>query len=175
MGLAPGTSRIPNTVALPGRLERVMIRGRRVLIDGGHTPLAARRLAEAMAPDLPGGVRILLGILADKDASSVLAALDAQGVHLVCTTAPAARALPAEVLATAWTPQFATLEIKPSFEQAIADGVTCPEALLVIAGSLRMAAAARESLGMLEADALEEARRTRSLFEGEAYRQRWQR
>jgi hypothetical protein len=37
-----------------------------------------------------------------------------------------------------------------------------------------MAAAAREVLGLLDGDMLEEAQRTRALFEGTAYRGRWQ-
>lgn len=172
-GLARPGAAIPPGLALPGRLERVTVSGRRVLIDGGHTPLAARRLAEALAPDLAGGVHLVAGMLADKDAVAYLRELDFGGVHLVCTTAPAERALPAERLA-ACVPDPARAEIEPSFERALADALASDAALVVVAGSLRMAAAAREAFGLLDAVALEEARRTRALFAGDTYRARWQ-
>jgi dihydrofolate synthase/folylpolyglutamate synthase len=151
------------------------VNGRQVLIDGGHTPLSARRLAEAIAPALPGGVRVIAGMLADKNAAAYLAELDAPGVTLVCTTAPTERARPAADLAAACAPVHARVSVLPDFEDALNEGLREREGLVVIAGSLRMAAAAREALGLLDADALEEAHRTRALFEGPDYRGRWQR
>jgi hypothetical protein len=44
-----------------------------------------------------------------------------------------------------------------------------PESLVVVAGSLRTAAIARETFGLLSDAALEEARTTRALLEGSAY------
>lgn len=174
MGIASPGAAIPAHIALPGRLERVTVNGRRVLIDGGHTPLAARRLAEAIGPDLPGGVCIVAGMLADKDAAAWLGELDRPGVRLICTSAPASRALPAERLAAAITPRSAEMATEPSFEQALTNALASSAALIVVAGSLRVAAAAREALGLLDASALDEARRTRARFEGEDYRARWQ-
>lgn len=172
-GLAAGGATIPPGIALPGRLERVTIGAQRLIIDGGHTPLAARRLAAALAPDLPGGVRIIAGMLADKDASAYLRELDLPGVLLVLTTAPAGRAQSAAALAEVFTAQHAQVEIQPSFEAALASALRGPEPVAAVVGSLRMASAAREALGLLDAGALDEARRTRALFEGPAYRAKW--
>ena len=44
-----------------------------------------------------------------------------------------------------------------------------PEPLVVVAGSLRMAAAARETFGLLSDDMLDEARATRAIFDGADY------
>ena len=173
-GIAPPGAAIPEGIALPGRLERAEVYGRRVLIDGGHTPLAAQRLAEAVAPELAGGVCVVVGMLADKDAAAYLRELDAPGVRFIATTAPADRALPAAQLAGTYALQHAPITVEPSFERALAAGMAAEAELTVVAGSLRMAAAAREALGLLDAAALDEARRTRALFEGEGYRRRWQ-
>ena len=173
-GIAPPGAAIPEGIALPGRLERAEVYGRRVLIDGGHTPLAAQRLAEAVAPELAGGVCVVVGMLADKDAAAYLRELDAPGVRFIATTAPADRALPAAQLAGTYALQHAPITVEPSFERALAAGMAAEAELTVVAGSLRMAAAAREAFGLLDAAALDEARRTRALFEGEGYRRRWQ-
>ncbi len=170
---APAQAAVPAGVALPGRLERGTAHGRRVLVDGGHTPLAARRLAAALAPDLPDGVRLIAGLLADKDAVAWLRELDLPGVTLVLTTPPADRARPAEALAAAFTAQSARVEIEPSFDAALARAYAADEGVIAVAGSLRLAAAAREAFGWLDDDALAEARRTRALFEGPGYRARW--
>ncbi|HYO88103.1 MAG TPA: hypothetical protein VER79_05610 [Candidatus Limnocylindrales bacterium] len=172
-GLAPATAAIPTGAALPGRLERVTVGKRTVLIDGGHTQLAARRLAETLAPDLPGCVRMVAGILADKDAGAYLPELDMPGLTLVLTTAPAGRAQPAAALAETFRAQHVRVEVEPSFDAALAAALIAPEALIAVAGSLRTAAAAREALGLLNEEALEEARRTRALFEGPGYRAKW--
>ena len=173
-GIAPPGAAIPEGIALPGRLERAEVYGRRVLIDGGHTPLAAQRLAEAVAPELAGEVCVVVGMLADKDAAAYLRELDAPGVRFIATTAPADRALPAAQLAGTYALQHAPITVEPSFERALAAGMAAEAELTVVAGSLRMAAAAREAFGLLDAAALDEARRTQALFEGEGYRRRWQ-
>ena len=173
-GIAPPGAAIPEGIALPGRLERAEVYGRRVLIDGGHTPLAAQRLAKAVAPELAGGVCVVVGMLADKDAAAYLRELDAPGVRFIATTAPADRALPAAQLAGTYALQHAPITVEPSFERALAAGMAAEAELTVVAGSLRMVAAAREAFGLLDAAALDEARRTRALFEGEGYRRRWQ-
>lgn len=172
-GLAGAGAAVPPDLTLPGRLERLSKGDQRVIIDGGHTPLAARRLAAAFAPDLLRGVRIIVGMLADKDAKAYLRELDLPGVTLVLTAAPAERARTAEALAAGFSARHARIELQPSFDAALAGVCSAPEPLIVAAGSLRVAAAAREALGLLDEDALDEARRTRALFAGPAYRARW--
>jgi dihydrofolate synthase/folylpolyglutamate synthase len=172
-GLVPPDAAIPPDSALPGRLERVQIGARQIIIDGGHTPLAARRLAAALHPALAEGARVIVGMLADKDAVAYLRELDQPGVALVLTTAPAERARPAAELAAVFAPEHALVEVQPSFDAALSEALNGPQPTIAVAGSLRMAAAAREALGLLDAAALEEARRTRGLFEGPVYRARW--
>jgi dihydrofolate synthase/folylpolyglutamate synthase len=160
-------------LALPGRLERVQAGAREVIIDGGHTPLAARRLAAALQPALAKGARVIVGMLTDKDASAYVRELDVPGVTLVLTRAPAERARAAAELAATVRAQHAQVQVEPSFDAALDTALHAPEGTLAVAGSLRMAAAAREALGLLDGAALDEARRTRALFEGPAYRAKW--
>jgi folylpolyglutamate synthase/dihydropteroate synthase len=144
-----------------------------VIIDGGHTPLAARRLAAALQPALAKGARVIVGMLTDKDASAYVRELDVPGLTLVLTRAPAERARAAAELAATVRAQHAQVEVEPSFDAALDTALHAPEGILAVAGSLRMAAAAREALGLLDGAALDEARRTRALFEGPAYRAKW--
>jgi folylpolyglutamate synthase/dihydropteroate synthase len=76
---------------LPGRLERIVVNGRVVIIDGGHTPAAAHYL-RAFISDAPS-IRLIVGMLRDKDAAAYLSVFDAPNVHFVYTRAPGDRAL----------------------------------------------------------------------------------
>jgi dihydrofolate synthase/folylpolyglutamate synthase len=165
-------------VHLPARLEWISVGGRAVLIDGGHTPLAAARLAGEIAPhpltssaqgrEGDGGEAcIVVGMLADKAAGAYLAHLDRPGWRVVLTTAPSHRAAPPDVLRAAFTPQHARVEIIPHLDDALALAGSVPERIFVVAGSLRTAAAAREAYGLLDAEELAEARATRAIFHGQ--------
>ncbi|MBZ0301823.1 MAG: hypothetical protein K8J31_18895 [Anaerolineae bacterium] len=156
---------------LPGRLEQVQIHGRRVLIDGGHTPEAARyllteitRLTGQLEP-----VRIIIGLLNDKDAFHYLRVFDSPRFHIVLTRAPGHRAALPEDLYLRHPFAYATVEIVPELEHALNQADRAPESLVVVAGSLRTVAVARETYGLLPAAALDEAHATRSLFDGAAY------
>jgi dihydrofolate synthase / folylpolyglutamate synthase len=80
-------------LTIPARLEVVAERPLTVL-DAAHNPDGAAALAEAL-PDLAGGrpVFACIGILADKDAGAMLAALAPVLEHAVCTELPSARLL----------------------------------------------------------------------------------
>lgn len=156
---------------LPGRLEQIQVAGRQVLIDGGHTPLAAqalRNMIEALVRQR-GTVRIVVGLLQDKNINSYMALLDAPRFHLVMTQAPGHRGLPAQTLLEKTRLEHATFEIEPNLKQALGQAETATEALFVVAGSLRMAAAAREYFGLLSAEESTEAQITREIFEGDDY------
>ena len=71
----------------PGRLERVAPDLR---VDGAHNPEGAAALARALAGE--PRVTLLVGLLADKDAASVLGALLPVCAHLVCTEPDSPRA-----------------------------------------------------------------------------------
>lgn len=154
---------------LPGRLEQVNMNGQRVLIDGGHTPEAARYLLSEIIR-LTGAsaqVRLVIGLLNDKDAGHYLQVFDSPRFHIVLTRAPGHRAALPEDLYARHPFRYAHVEVVPDLLSALAQ--MGPEPLAVIAGSLRTAAIARETFGLLPDSALDEARATRSLFDGAAY------
>ena len=152
---------------LPGRLERLTIAGCSVIVDGGHTPNAARHLRRAVGD--PSSLRLIVGMLRDKDVAAYLSAFDAPNVHIVYTRAPGDRALTPDDLLAQYRPSQASFSLEPSLDQALKQVYSASEALIVIAGSLRMAAAAREAYDLLTAEELEEARLTRAIFEGTEY------
>jgi dihydrofolate synthase/folylpolyglutamate synthase len=156
---------------LPGRLEQVTLDGHRVMIDGGHTPEAARYLhAEIIRlTGLNTPVRLIIGLLEDKDARAYLETFDSPRFHIVLTRAPGHRAAAPEMLLARNPFCYAMVEIVPDLNRALEQAYTSPEGLVVVAGSLRTAAIARESYGLLPSAALDEARATRSLFDGTAY------
>lgn len=61
-----------NRVRLPGRMQTLHRNGRRIVLDVGHNPHAARYLAERLAGS---SWSIVLGMLADKDVEGVVEAL----------------------------------------------------------------------------------------------------
>lgn len=159
---------------LPGRMEKVEIGGRTVLIDGAHTVQSARRLLGVVEHlvDEKIVVRLIAGMLGDKAANDVLAVFDQPRFHIVLTQAPSHRALAPDVLKEQARLKYAHVEIVPELADALTQVHTAPESLFVVTGSLRMAAAAREAFGLLSADELDEARATRAIFEGEDYLKR---
>jgi dihydrofolate synthase/folylpolyglutamate synthase len=161
----------PNFPRLPGRREELTVRGRRVLIDGGHTPMAALYLREAISDlvRLSQRVRMVVGMLQDKAVHEYLSAFDDEAFHIVFTQAPGHRGLTPYSLQASFVPHYATTEIVPDLNDALAQVESAPEALFVVAGSLRMAAAAREAYGLLSPEEMDEARHTRAIFEGEDY------
>lgn len=154
---------------LPGRLEMVRYHGRQLLIDGGHTPAAAHYLRAAIERLTRDPVRLVVGMLNDKDARAWLATFDTSQFHVVLTRAAGHRAAAPDALASSYNFQNARVEIILDLDQALAQADDAGEALFVVAGSLRMVAYAREYCGLLSAAELEEALATRALFEGETY------
>lgn len=169
LGVVPITDAVP---PFPGRLERVerSVDGiaQTIWIDGGHTPGAAhyvraRTLADAHT------ARIIVGMLRDKDVTGVLSAFDQPGWTIETVNLPGPRGCSAVELAAAASGKAAHVQAGTTLEVALD---RAREPLLLIIGSLRLAAAAREHLGLLDADLLAEARATRALFEGPSYDQR---
>lgn len=160
-----------NSFGLPGRLEQVSVREHPVLIDGGHTPAAARYLLREITREvgMTKPVRLVVGMLADKAAAEYLSVFDSPRFHVVLTQAPGHRATPPETLLGQINFRYATVETAPRLLDALEAVYTAPESLNVVAGSLRMAATARETFGLLTAEAIAEANATRSIFDGSAY------
>ncbi len=91
-------------------MEKVHIAGRfhfprskpGLLLDVAHNPESMQAFAETVQEVFPGkSFRILLGVLADKDAAEVLSALAPITQQLCCVTPSSDRALPAAKLAEA--------------------------------------------------------------------------
>lgn len=153
-------------IHLPGRLEGVLVNGRKILIDGGHTRLAALRLRNSLADEKR--VNLIVGMLRDKSARDFLNVFDEARFHITLTTAPGHRAAAPERLMEQAQFQHATIETQPELSTALELARNTTESV-VVSGSLRMAAATREAFGLLTPNELDEARQTRSIFEGENY------
>lgn len=70
---------------LPGRGERFVVGGKRLLLDGAHDPAAATHLAAR----LPNGYVLLFGALGRKQGEATLQVLERGAAHVVVTEAAA--------------------------------------------------------------------------------------
>ena len=86
-------------VTSPGRLE-VIRRSPTVVLDAAHNPHGAEALAAALDDSFAFSPLIgVMGVMADKDHEGLLAALEPQLAHVVCTQNSSARSMPAAELA----------------------------------------------------------------------------
>ncbi|MEZ4669007.1 MAG: hypothetical protein R3E39_13960 [Anaerolineae bacterium] len=156
--------------ALPGRMEWESFSGKQVLIDGAHTRSGAARLQleiERRWGNEP--ILIVVGMLRDKYAAGFLTTFDVPNYQLVLTQSSSQRATPVKDLQKAIKLKHAHVQTEPDLNQALQYSVKSDMRHIVITGSLRIAAAAREFLGLLDTDLLAEARATRDIFEGDEY------
>lgn len=170
-GFVPAVPEGEASAMPPGRLEYIRRGERGVLIDGGHTPAAARfLLAEIERLAAPGQpVRLIIGLLNDKDAAGYLEVFDSPQFHIVLTRAPGHRAADPHRLHRQHPLQQAAVVVEPDLSQALAQIDEAPEPLVVVAGSLRLAAITREACGLLSEAMQAEAHATRAIFEGASY------
>ena len=160
---------IPSSIALPGRRETLYRNEREIVIDGGHTPEAARALRR-FSGNRPA--LVIVGMLRDKAVEPFLRVFDTPDDHIILTQPPADRALtPAELLAR-FQPHHARWSAAPSLEAALDSALTADPPLVIITGSLRLAAAAREHFGLLSDEELAESQATRAIFDGDDYRRK---
>lgn len=141
------------TATWPGRLERLSVEGREVLLDGAHNPAAAATLATALddlRPYLaPGPVAVLHAATADHDAEGVIAALgDAaalEGARIIATQLDSPRATPAATLAAAWRRHgsASVVEVEPDVGRALARVLGLGEGPVIVTGSLYLVGEAR--------------------------------
>jgi dihydrofolate synthase/folylpolyglutamate synthase len=137
-----------STLTFPGRFE-VVRAAPPVIVDGSHNPQAAAVLAAAVQEAFPAQKpNVLLGVLADKDARGIVAAL-APFVGSIAVTQPdSLRALPVaelaaivdEVTGTAPAATYATIA------DALAHLLPASAGGLVVTGSLITAGQARRVL-----------------------------
>jgi dihydrofolate synthase/folylpolyglutamate synthase len=83
----------------PGRLQRVTVGDRTMIVDGAHNPSGARALAAFLRETHGSGLPIVFGVMADKVIDPMIEAVAPFARPLVVTTAPGRRASPAADLA----------------------------------------------------------------------------
>ncbi|HEU4812390.1 MAG TPA: folylpolyglutamate synthase/dihydrofolate synthase family protein [Nocardioides sp.] len=117
-------------VTSPGRLE-VIRRSPTVVLDAAHNPHGAEAVAAALEDSFAFSPLIgVLGVMADKDHEGLLAALEPQLAHVVCTQNSTARAMPAHELAAAARAVFGDdrVSVAPRLEDALDQATTLAEA-----------------------------------------------
>ncbi len=139
----------------PGRFE--LIDGPpRILIDGAHNGDSAEKLWQAITQAIPHRRMILvLGTSRDKDIAAIAAALAPHAAQIIITRSSHPKAMELDRIAAEvepWT--TAPVQIVPSVADAIETARTLASSddLICITGSLFVAGAAREALGLAVAD-----------------------
>ena len=144
---------------IPGRFE-VVHRAPLLVLDGAHNPDGARAAAATLADevDVAGTRRWVIGPLAGRDVDELLEAFGVRpGDHVVATTAPSPRGLPAADVATAAEARGADAEAVADVDAAVAAAWGAATAagegdLVIVTGSLYVVGAARTAcrrLGLL--------------------------
>jgi dihydrofolate synthase/folylpolyglutamate synthase len=138
----------------PGRLEKMSMRGRTVLLDGCHNPQAASALAQFLEDaGFAGRARLIFGAMADKDVEAMAATLFPAFSSVRLVTAPSARAATADELLRR------TAGVRPdavpaeSLEGALSALAAEPDPTpIIVAGSLYLVGEARSLIlsGRLE-------------------------
>ncbi len=135
-------------VRLPGRFE-VLRRQPLVIVDGMHTPLAARRFREALdAAGVPRQRTWVIGVLTGKAPSEMLASLLELGDDVYVAPPPSPRAADLAEVVQAVREQGGVPQRFRDIPAAI-DAATAaaePRTAVIVAGSLYTVAAAREHL-----------------------------
>ncbi|PTY36437.1 hypothetical protein BGP77_03825 [Saccharospirillum sp. MSK14-1] len=131
-----------NQVVLPGRLQHLTVEGRRVVLDVGHNPHAARYLAQRLADE---SWSVVLGMLADKDVESVAEALSPIVGEWYLAGLAVPRGLSAESLAVRATAGVGQCyhSIAAALEAALDDPAGRP---VLVCGSFYTVAEALEAL-----------------------------
>ena len=143
-------------VTTPGRFE-VMGHGPLVLIDGAHNPDGARAAARTLTEefDVAGRRVLVVGMLGGRDPVQMLESLDVRRADLVIACTPdSPRAMPgAEVAAVSRALGVMTEhidDVATAVQRAL--DVSTEEDVVLIAGSLYVAGAARTHLQSLPRD-----------------------
>lgn len=136
----------------PGRLE-VLGSGPRVVLDGAHNPHASRVLARSLREDLSyARLWLVLGILGDKDARSILADLVPLAHRVVVTRSASSRARePEEIERLARELRSGELKAVPTVSAALDWALerAAPGDLVCVTGSLTIVGEARIHLRSL--------------------------
>ena len=135
----------------PARFQRA---DDRIVIDGAHNPPAATQLATTWREEYGDEkATLILGVLADKDASGVISSLLEISKRVICTPVRSPRALPPADLAAlihAQT-QAVPVTVAESLNAALAEA-RAETGRILIAGSLFLAGATLVRLGLVEGE-----------------------
>jgi dihydrofolate synthase/folylpolyglutamate synthase len=160
--LDPGrVAEVAAAITVPGRLE-LIAEHPPTYLDAAHNAAGAAALARSL-PTVAAGRRVVacLAVLADKDATAMVEALEPALERVVCTELPVAaleghgrpgaRSRPASELAAACEAAGLRAEAEPDFDAALHRAGTLaaepPEGLLLVAGSHYAIGPARRVLG----------------------------
>jgi dihydrofolate synthase/folylpolyglutamate synthase len=137
-----------STLSIPGRFELIRERPP-LLIDAAHNPQSARVLAQALVErydvEDPATRRVktfdtlLLGVLADKDATGIIEALAPLFTHLAVTQSASPRAIPAAELALLVTEVDGRSPVVFKTVAEALDTLTAQNAAVVATGSITLA------------------------------------
>jgi dihydrofolate synthase/folylpolyglutamate synthase len=136
-------------VEWPGRLEQLTVAGgRRVLLDAAHNEEGARALGAYLARWHPDHPTLVVGVMRDKDADGILAALLPATSSVVVTAADTQRAMPANELAARVRAMDGARSVEV-FENAAdaVDAAIASSPTVCVAGSIFLIGAVREHLG----------------------------
>jgi dihydrofolate synthase/folylpolyglutamate synthase len=122
----------------PGRFQ-IFRRDPLVILDGAHNPAGARALAASLRAYFPGRpVTFVIGVLADKDAGGIIAALRPLAARVILTAAANPRAAAPEALRPL-LPAGARVDTARSPEGALAMAIAeDPLGIVCVAGSLSL-------------------------------------
>ena len=151
-GLRPVPSIVGDALAAvewPGRFQRVKDR---IVIDGAHNPAAAAQLAQTWRDEYRDeNATLILGMLADKDAAGVVAALLPIASRIICIPVRSPRGLPAADLAriirekSQSSPVSVAENLAAALAEAERDG-----ARILVAGSLFLVGEALVHFGLAD-------------------------
>jgi len=130
------------TVTSPGRLQIVGTEPT-VLVDAAHNPHGASALAKAVGEYFTfDEVAVVLGVLADKDAAGIIAALAPVATFFVATQSGSDRAIPAEELAELVRDAGAEVSEGENFAEAVAEArawaAKAPKRAVLVTGSITL-------------------------------------
>ncbi|HVQ88755.1 MAG TPA: folylpolyglutamate synthase/dihydrofolate synthase family protein [Actinomycetes bacterium] len=142
-------------VAVPGRLE-IVRRGPAVVVDVAHNPAGAKALAAAVVDSFDFSQMVgVVGVLDDKDAAGILAALEPLLSEVVITASTSMRALQPDRLAELAVDIFGDdrVMVEPLLPNALERAITAAEAdgdlggaAVLVTGSVTIVAEARKLL-----------------------------
>lgn len=131
---------------MTGRMQQIDLPEGRCLLDVAHNPQAAELMAERLA-DYRGKVRLVLGMLGDKDYAEVLRILQPLASHFYLATLDGPRGCSAQAL-QAMLPDNTASDCYDSVADALAAArsALATEELLLVAGSFFTVSAALDAL-----------------------------